>query len=352
MSEWADELAGEVAERDANEVLPLVPTRAEIRRLLGDDLRFRAQYATGIRAQEVGQLRWREDGVLEVADRPLAADRETLEALRDALPLANGPCRPAALQARFAACGRNLTGQLFRHAYAVHCLEGGMDVLVLSRLLGHADLRTTQMYIPAAMAACRMAYRQFHPMRDRAERGGGEQAHLSEPDTLLLIDGAGSDRDRLMLRLLYATALRASELLGLVPADVGEDTLFVRSGKGSQDRYALVDPESRTRLLAYASGLPLGQRIFRTTRAQLFVIVKRAAAKTGLLDKYAGFSLSPHSFRHACASHCYQRGMALDLVGKMLGHTDLRNTLLYLDCPLGFQIEQYRRAHPWAARPS
>ena len=85
----------------------------------------------------------------------------------------------------------------------------------------------------------------------------------------------------------------------------------------------------------YARAQPPGGRLFRTTRAQLHKLVVRAARELGLLEKYQalGFSLSPHSFRHACASHCYQQGMTPDMVGKLLGHEDLRNILLYVDCP-------------------
>ena len=126
-----------------------------------------------------------------------------------------------------------------------------------------------------------------------------------------------------------------------------ERLLFVRGGKGSQDRYALVDPESLRQLLAYLATLTTGSRIFRTTRAQLFIVVKRAARRVGLLDKYAGLSVSPHSLRHACASHCYQRGMEPEMVRKLLGHEDLRNTLLYVDCPLNMQEREYRESHPW-----
>ena len=370
MLEWIRELAGEVDfdGREAGEVLPLIPGRLAIRQMLEwsglpplGRVILRTLYATGIRPEELSQLGFRE-GRLEAAGRPVAADPQTIEAVQvldeqalasaqTALPeWLSAAARAVGLADRFQASQRNLSPQIFRHAYAVYCLEGGMDLLVLSRLLGHDDLRTTERYIPAAMGACRRSYLRFHPLM--AGRGGGEQADITVDEALALIEAPKKPRDRLMLRLLYATALRASELLGLGEGDIdaAEGRLFVRSGKGSQDRYALIDGESLRQLLAFVHSQPKGTRIFRTTRAQLFILVKRAATSLGLLEKYEalGLSLSPHSFRHACASHCYQRGMDPDSVRRLLGHDDLRNTLLYIDCPLAIQQRQYHQTHPWA----
>ncbi|MBT9586939.1 tyrosine-type recombinase/integrase, partial [bacterium] len=176
------------------------------------------------------------------------------------------------------------------------------------------------------------------------------QACPSIAETLALIDAPKLPRDRLILRLLYATALRVSELLALVSGDIDErGRLFVRTAKGDQDRYALLDPQSLQRLQQYAQERPPGQRLFATTRAHIHALTVRAARQLGLLQKYQalGLSLSPHSFRHACASHCYQQAMPVDMVRKMLGHADLRNTLLYIDWPVPQMHHQFQLCHPW-----
>ena len=370
MSEWARELGAEVGAGRAEDGLPLIGGRRVTARLcqvpLDPDgpLCLRLFWATGLRAEELGSLEWAGGGLGLAGGRRVAVDGVTREQLRQRLgerppgevlgewaDRLEGWLREAArsvgLAARFEGCGRPLTLQLFRHSFAVRCLEGGMDLLVLSQLLGHQDLATTQNYLPMAMGACRKAYLECHPL----VVGRRPQSHISVEEALALIDSPSRERDRLMLRLLYATGLRASELLGLYATDIDaeEGVLFVRGGKDGQDRYALVDPESLQRLLVYAGQRGLDRRLFRTTRAQLHILVKRAARAVGVLEKYEalGQVVSPHTFRHACASHCYQAGMSPDLVRKLLGHEDLRNTLLYVDCPEGRLVREYERCHPW-----
>lgn len=344
VDEWALELGDELdlSDRNPANVLPLVPGPNAISALLeapalSAETRFGLQmlYATGVRPLELPRLRRGERLEVE-GDRPLAVDPKTLSAFTGPLPhLIEDEFLAAAeatgLAQRFRSCGRNLRPQMLRHAFAIRCLQDGMDVIAVSRLMGHQDLRTTENYIAAAMASSQVPYRRYHPLLNPAPtRGGTVQANITEREAAAIIESPASARDRLLLRVLYSAGLRASESLGLVPGDLDreQNLLFIRNGKEDKDRYALLDPQSMEQLAGYTE-----QRIFATTRQQIFVILKRAAKKLGLLEKYRGFSLSPHSLRHAFASHLFARGMASDDIRKLLGHDYLRTTFLYIDCP-------------------
>ena len=363
MDEWSQELAGEVP-RPSTKVLPYIPSRAQVKAMLAcpeltpvEQLALATLYASGILPDDLTGFTLDAGPRLRLANgRRVALDHHTRRALQDVKfpPHADQwlarAARATGLSERLEACARHLTLRILRHAFAVHALEGGMDVLVLSQLLGHRDLRTTERYIPAAIAGCRAAYRRTHPLVNATRRP--PQSHLSPEEMHQLIASPGNLRDRLMLRALWSTALRATELVSLAYLDLdpSEGRVFVRNGKDGIDRYTLIDPETVTLLLQAGADQPLGQRIFQTTRAQLFKVVKRAGEATGLLAKQtaAGMTLSPHSFRFSYASECYARGMPLEVLRKLLGHADLKNTLIYTYVPPDVISAQYANSTPTA----
>jgi len=350
ISEWAEEISEELP-GGGDDSRPLLPAWERVKEVYQQGpgrVPLRLLHATGLRVDEALLLVWEGDELRLQDGRPIVCDVSTLglvrdwagsdtpgEAFRGCLPHLIGWMREAAqgtgLGKRFAGLQRPLTLQLFRHSFAVRCLELGMDLWVLSRLLGHRDLRTTQQYISMAMQDCRRIYRQTHPLQILKRK---PQSHLLEEETLALMQAPARSRDRLIFRLLYSSGLRVGELLGLVAGDIDSDQglLFVRAGKGEQDRYGLLDDESLRQLREYASTCGTGGRLFQTTRAHVHKLVQRAARQLGLEEKYAslGQIVSPHSFRHACASHCYANGMEPQMLQKMLGHEVLRNTLLYV----------------------
>lgn len=335
MGEWADELGQEV-EAPADHVLPLIVSRAEVLGMLAGlppvgRLCLRLLYATGVRDQE--PLGWGEAGLLGQGGRPLAADEETLAMCRQlGLPDLSqaqrwvDECR--SVVARFAAVGRRARPSLLRHACAAHCLENGLDLMVLFEHLGHRELGTTMNLLGTAPSFYRPAYERCHPLVG----GGRGHAHLSVEEVLALMEAPRSPLHRLVIRTLYATALRESELVSLVGADLNDGRVFVRDGKGPRDRYTLIDAETERLLLELGRGL--AQRFFPMTRMTVYNIVVRAARQTGLLAKYEakGKIVSPHTLRHAYATHCYENGMDLHTIARFLGHPFLSDTILYVDC--------------------
>ena len=145
-------------------------------------------------------------------------------------------------------------------------------------------------------------------------------------------------RDRAMLELLYASGLRVTELVDISTVRVGlaEGVLRV-VGKGAKERLVPFGDEASdwiTRYLREARGAILaGQRsdgLFVTarggpmTRQMFWILVKRHAATAGI-----NAPLSPHTLRHAFATHLLNHGADLRAVQLLLGHADIATTTIY-----------------------
>ena len=160
------------------------------------------------------------------------------------------------------------------------------------------------------------------------------EALLGAPD----VQTALGLRDRTMLELLYASGLRVSELVGLRTVEVGLNEGVVRVvGKGDKERMVPLGDEARhwiERWLARGRGELLGPRssdaLFVThrggpmTRQMFWTLVKRYAIVAGIRGP-----LSPHTLRHAFATHLLNHGADLRVVQMLLGHADISTTQIY-----------------------
>ncbi len=166
---------------------------------------------------------------------------------------------------------------------------------------------------------------------------------LSEQDVERLLaappvaDALGC-RDRTMLEVLYATGLRVSELVQLRHAQVNLNQGVVRVvGKGKRERLVPLGAEAIDWLRRFEQGARrdiLGERqtdhLFPTrrgtamTRQAFWNLIKRHAQLAGI-DK----PLSPHTLRHAFATHLLNHGADLRVVQMLLGHSDLSTTQIY-----------------------
>lgn len=158
---------------------------------------------------------------------------------------------------------------------------------------------------------------------------------LEESEVARLIDAVPPGRDRTLLKLLYVSAVRVSELCGLrwqdaaARRDGGQITVF---GKGGKTRTVLLKPNSWEELLSLESGAGPADPIFRSRKgggpldpSQIRRIVYAAAKRAGLSKK-----VSPHWMRHAHASHALDRGAPIHLVQATLGHASVSTTGRYL----------------------
>ncbi len=166
---------------------------------------------------------------------------------------------------------------------------------------------------------------------------------LTEQDVELLLDAPNLQtplglRDRTMLEVLYASGLRVSELVTLRIAQVSMDMGVVRvMGKGSKERLVPLGEEALDWLRRYlAEGRPVllagkvSDALFVTQRGegmtrQMFWYLIKKHAQTGGVHK----PLSPHTLRHAFATHLLNHGADLRVVQMLLGHADISTTQIY-----------------------
>lgn len=166
---------------------------------------------------------------------------------------------------------------------------------------------------------------------------------LSEVDVDLLLEAPEVTdilgcRDKVMLELLYATGLRVSELIGLKFEQVNFRQGFVRVvGKGKKERLVPMGEQAMEWLEHYMAGARIdilsGRQsdfLFVTkrgggmTRQAFWYVIKRYAKKSGISK-----TLSPHTLRHAFATHLLNHGADLRVVQLLLGHSDLSTTQIY-----------------------
>jgi integrase/recombinase XerC len=165
-------------------------------------------------------------------------------------------------------------------------------------------------------------------------------------------------RDRAILELLYASGLRVSELTGLDLRNVnfGDGMVLVR-GKGDKERIVPFGSKAREALTAY---LPVREKILREHKATgaAFFLNARGGRLTPrsvdrLLKKHVrrfgpNVKVSPHSLRHAFASHLLAEGADLRAIQEMLGHKSLATTQKYTQVSIKQLIDVYDKTHPKA----
>ncbi len=151
-------------------------------------------------------------------------------------------------------------------------------------------------------------------------------------------DTALGSRDRAMLETMYASGLRVSELVGLTLNELDLTTGLVRVvGKGGRERIVPLGEEASESLREYLGQArsdllkaQLTDAVFVTrrggpmTRQAFWQLIKRYAQQAGI-----GAEFSPHSLRHAFATHLLNHGADLRSVQMLLGHTDLSTTQIY-----------------------
>jgi integrase/recombinase XerD len=166
---------------------------------------------------------------------------------------------------------------------------------------------------------------------------------LSEAQVEALLDAPEVDtplglRDRTMLELMYASGLRVSELVTLKTVHLGLDEAALRvTGKGARERLVPFGEEAHAwlkRYLAEARGVILGGQVsdalFVTarggpmTRQMFWQLIKKYALRGGV-----HVPLSPHTLRHAFATHLLNHGADLRAVQMLLGHADISTTTIY-----------------------
>ncbi len=164
-------------------------------------------------------------------------------------------------------------------------------------------------------------------------------------------------RDRALLEILYATGMRASEVLSVQLGDLDLEVGTVRCmGKRNRQRILPLNPEAVSHLRRYLEeGRPFLLRdrketalflnnLGRTlTRQGIWFLVQHYAQAAGLPDW-----VKPHTLRHTFATHLLEGGAELREVQQLLGHANITTTQIYTEVSSRRKREAYDRAHPRA----
>ncbi|HJP90872.1 MAG TPA: tyrosine recombinase [Pyrinomonadaceae bacterium] len=157
-------------------------------------------------------------------------------------------------------------------------------------------------------------------------------------------------RDRAILELMYATGLRASELVSLRNQDIDLISgLVTCHGKGSRQRIIRFGKSAAHWIKHYRNTTPL----YATPNSYLFTNRGKALTRQllwTLLNQY-GYaaripSISPHTLRHSFATHLLHNGAELKHVQALLGHSDISTTAIYTHITPAHLIHSYRLQHP------
>lgn len=183
---------------------------------------------------------------------------------------------------------------------------------------------------------------------------------LTEQDVDMLLQAPDTDaplgvRDRTMLEVLYASGLRVSELISLSIAQVSLDMGVVRvMGKGNKERLVPLGEEALDWVRLYLvdarpallgdklnAAMFVTQRGTAMTRQMFWYLIKRHAKRGGLHKP-----LSPHTLRHAFATHLLNHGADLRVVQLLLGHADISTTQIYTHVARERLKQLHARHHP------
>lgn len=183
---------------------------------------------------------------------------------------------------------------------------------------------------------------------------------LSEADVERLLEAPDPDsalglRDRAMIETLYASGLRVSELVGLRLTQVSQDMGVVRvMGKGAKERLVPLGEEALAWIRRYLGEArpPLlagraSEALFVTARGgamsrQMFWrLIKRHALGAGIAA-----DISPHTLRHAFATHLLNHGADLRVVQLLLGHADISTTQIYTHVARERLKQLHAKHHP------
>jgi integrase/recombinase XerC/integrase/recombinase XerD len=169
-----------------------------------------------------------------------------------------------------------------------------------------------------------------------------EVKYLKHSQVLRLIDSIPDERDKLIIRTIYATGVRVSELcnINIEDIDFEEHTIRIR-GKGDKIRIVFVDDDTLEAIRKFTGNQIVGP---------LFVgqqgknISPRAIQH--IFRHYAPVGITPHKIRHSYASELYRRSKNLRVVQENLGHTSIKTTEIYLHTDIDERRQVYQQFFP------
>jgi integrase/recombinase XerD len=253
-----------------------------------------------------------------------------------------------------------------RHTELSHTARSDLLAFIAARVEAGARPRSTARQLSSFRRFFRFLVRESLVREDPTAQiampriGRSLPKSMSEPEVESLLSAPTvtdplGHRDRAMLEVLYATGLRVSELVSLKVTQVNMQQGVIRVlGKGNRERLIPLGEEAVSWLQAFMAG-PRGEILLdrntdslfptrrgdRMTRQAFWHIIKRYARKAGV-DR----ELSPHTLRHAFATHLLNHGADLRVVQMLLGHSDLSTTQIYTHVARERMKDLHSQHHP------
>jgi integrase/recombinase XerC/integrase/recombinase XerD len=177
---------------------------------------------------------------------------------------------------------------------------------------------------------------------DRPRIKQQEVKYLKHNQVLRLLDSIEDLRDKLIVRTIYATGVRVSELcnMNIEDIDFDEHTIRIR-GKGDKIRTVFVDDDTLADILKFISTRIVGP-VFVGQQGKN--ISSRAIQH--IFKNYAPSGITPHKIRHSYASELYKRSKNLRVVQENLGHTSIKTTEIYLHTDIDERRQVYQQYFP------
>jgi len=153
---------------------------------------------------------------------------------------------------------------------------------------------------------------------------------LSVQEVKDLINSTKSKKSKLIIKLLYSSGLRVSELVNLKPQDLdfNQNIGWVRQGKGKKDRIFKIAESISKQLQKYLKQNKENKFLFSKNKPlstrNIQLIIKTAAKKANINKK-----VTPHTLRHSFATHLLENGENLLVIQQLLGHENLETTRIY-----------------------
>ncbi len=181
---------------------------------------------------------------------------------------------------------------------------------------------------------------------DRPRIKEQELKYLKHNQVIRLMNSIQNQRDKLIIRTIYATGIRVSELCGINTEDIDFEEHTIRiKGKGGKIRTVFMDSETLDEIDRFSAGKISGP-LFEGQQG------KNISPRTvqHIFTKYAPRGITPHKIRHSYASELYKRSKNLRVVQENLGHSSIQTTEIYLHTDVDERRKVYQEYFPLSNR--
>lgn len=170
-----------------------------------------------------------------------------------------------------------------------------------------------------------------------------EVKYLKHNQVVRLIDSIADERDKLIVRTIYATGVRVSELCGINIEDIDFEEHTIRiKGKGDKIRIVFVDDDTLESMKNFIGNTKIAGPLFEGQQGKH--ISPRAIQH--IFRLYAPAGITPHKIRHSYATELYRRSKNLRVLQENLGHTSIKTTEIYLHTDIDERRQVYQQFFP------